>query len=106
MKYRPEGWHTETIARDNLPTAKWGTEECEAVIKGIELGKDAMNDVILKIMDEALRKLGWRVSIQDEGAIRKSERDRILKYIEDNKEMAFGIPYISYKIIEVLMEEK
>ena len=41
MSYRPEGFNAETIAKENMPSYAWGTQEYAQVIRGINIGADA-----------------------------------------------------------------
>lgn len=51
--HRPEGWNTEDIAKENLPLFKWGTQEYAQVIRGIDIGADAMLEALFKLAKES-----------------------------------------------------
>jgi len=46
--YRPDGYDLEVIARENLPMFKWDTEEYAQVVRGIDIGADAMLKALKK----------------------------------------------------------
>ncbi len=56
--WRPDGLNAEEVAKGNLPLFVWGTQEYGQVIRGIEIGFDAML--------EALRKKGIPTDLDSE----------------------------------------
>lgn len=58
--WRPEGWSSENIARENMPSFKWGTQEYSQVIRGIDIGADAMLEAIFGV--NATHMSGFAIS--------------------------------------------
>jgi len=40
--WRPKGFDAEQVAKENMPLFKWGSQEYGVMIRGIEVGADAM----------------------------------------------------------------
>ena len=45
-QWRPKDWNSETIAKENVPSFKWGSREYGEIIRGIDIGADAMLEAL------------------------------------------------------------
>jgi len=51
--YRPPEWNSEDIAKENMPLFKWGTQEYAQVIRGIDIGADAIIKALFRMARES-----------------------------------------------------
>lgn len=49
--WRPDDWDSERVAKENLPSFTWGTKEYGDVIRGVDLGADAMLESLESVPD-------------------------------------------------------
>ena len=51
--WRPDNFDSERIAKENLPLFKWGSRECGDVIRGIDIGADAILEALMELAKES-----------------------------------------------------